>query len=107
MASAYCALLGRGDRTWTGQATTDATWAILVSVSSQIVADFIIAVASFTALHKHRGTEYASTRTAINKLTYYTIGTCLAPTLFAILRLVLVSCLNYTAGNHAELSTRT
>jgi heme/copper-type cytochrome/quinol oxidase subunit 2 len=87
----FGALIARGDRTWTGKTVIDATWTIVVSMGTQISADFTIAAASFYHLRKYRTrSNHKSTRKSINKLIFCTLGTCLVPTLFAIIRLILV-----------------
>jgi hypothetical protein len=57
---------------------------------AQITADLLIASMSFASLRAQRG-GYEKTQTVLSKLTLYTMGTCLVPTVFAVIRLVLVS----------------
>jgi hypothetical protein len=58
-------------------------------MGAQVIADLSIALSSFFVLRKpHSG--YEKTRTVLKKVIFLTLGTCLAPTMFAVIRLLVV-----------------
>jgi hypothetical protein len=63
-------------------------------MSTQIAADLLIASTSFANLRAQRG-GYEGTRSVLHKLTLYTMGTCLVPAVFAIVRLILVGVMHF------------
>jgi hypothetical protein len=86
--SAFAASLA-SERSWITFYAPHQTWMIYTSMGAQVIADLLIALASFFVLRKpHSG--YENTRTVLKKVILLTLGTCLAPTMFAVIRLLVV-----------------
>jgi hypothetical protein len=63
---------------------------IYVSMAAQIVTDVLIALTSLVIFRTQRS-EYERTRSVMNRVLSLTLGACLVPTMFAFVRLIVVS----------------
>jgi hypothetical protein len=80
---------------WAKFSAESHTWGIYVSMAAQIVTDVLISVPSVIIIRKQRG-GYEKTHTIMRKVLALTLGACLVPTVFAFVRLLVVSTLRST-----------